>query len=95
MTALDALDSRPGDEPSADPDLRASLVAWLRYQRHEFVRKWRDLSPEQLASWSVPPVELSVLGLIRHLQHMEHLQLSWGLDGGARVEAYGDDSAGG
>lgn len=71
--------------------MRASLVAWLEYQRHEFQRKWRDLTSEQLATWSVPPVELSVLGLIRHMQQMEHVYLSWGLGGGTQVETYGDD----
>ncbi|PUA79875.1 DUF664 domain-containing protein [Nocardioides currus] len=88
---LPDLDLDRRDEPRPDPDLRASLVAWLQHQRHEFQRKWRDLSPEQLAEWSIPPVELSVLGLVRHMQQMEHAYLSWGLGGGDRVEAYGDD----
>ncbi len=67
------------------------LTEWLDYQRHEFQRKLRDLSPDELVEWSVPPVELSVLGLVRHMQQMEHVYLSWGLGGGERVMAYGDD----
>ena len=81
-----------------DPDLepRELLESWLRYQRHEFIRKLRDLSPEQLVAWSVPPVELSVLGLVRHMTQMEHVYLSWGLGGGELALRYGeDDYAGG
>ena len=88
---LASLDIARKDEPRPDVDLRSSLIAWLDYQRHEFRRKWRDLSPMQLAAWSVPPVELSVLGLIRHMQQMEHAYLSWGLGGGQQLMAYGDD----
>ena len=83
-----------GPEPVTD--LRALLVGWLEYQRHEFMRKLRDLTPEQLVAWSVPSVELSVLGLVRHMQQEEHFFLTWGLGGGERVETYGvDDFAGG
>lgn len=88
---LGSLDFGRWDEPRSDVDLGASLVGWLAYQRHEFQRKWRDLTPEQLAAWSIPPVQLSVLGLIRHMQQMEHAYLSWGLGGGDQVETYGDD----
>jgi hypothetical protein len=51
----------------------------------------RDLTPQGLVEWAVPPVELSVLGLVRHMQQMEHIYLTWGLGGGERIEAYGDD----
>ncbi len=81
-------------DPSFEP--RELLESWLRYQRHEFVRKLRDLSPDQLVAWSVPPVELSVLGLVRHMTQMEHVYLSWGLGGGEQHFRYGeDDYAGG
>ncbi|MGC5075586.1 DUF664 domain-containing protein [Agrococcus sp. DT81.2] len=93
---LSSLDFARRDDPSPQADVHASLLDWLAYQRHEFRRKWRDLSPLQLTSWSVPPLELSVLGLIRHMQQMEHHYLTWGLGGGERVAAYGeDDYAGG
>jgi hypothetical protein len=46
--------------------------------------------------WSIPPVELSVLGLVRHMTQMEHGYLAWGLGGGERLLVYGeDDYAGG
>ncbi len=79
------------DQPEPTTDLASSLPEWLRYQRHEFQRKLRDLSAEQMAQWSVPPVELSVIGLVRHMTQMEHVYLSWGLGGGERVLVYGDD----
>lgn len=93
---LAGLDFSKKDEPVPSTDLRQSLEEWLRFQRHEFVRKWRDLTPQGLSEWSIPPVELSVLGLIRHMTQMEHVYLSWGLSGGEQEMAYGDnDYAGG
>lgn len=88
---LSSLDFTKRDEPMPGTDLRRVLTEWLDYQRFEFRRKLRDLSPEGLVRWSIPPVELSVLGLVRHMQQMEHVYLSWGLGGGERVEVYGDD----
>jgi hypothetical protein len=87
----DSIDFARWDEPAPSADLRVTLTAWLDYQRHEFQRKLRDLTPEGLVAWSIPPVELSVLGLVRHMQQMEHVYLAWGLGGGERVETYGDD----
>jgi hypothetical protein len=85
------LDFSKWEEPEPTTDLRQTLVGWLGYQRHEFLRKLRDVKPEGLAEWSIPPVELSVLGLVRHMTQMEHVYLAWGLGGGERVMAYGDD----
>ncbi len=88
---LTTLDFSRRDEPDPTTDLRQVLEEWLRYQRHEFLRKLRDLTPEGLVKWSVSPVELSVLGLVRHMREMEHSYLAWGLGGGERVMVYGDD----
>jgi hypothetical protein len=88
---LSNLDFEKRDEPPASTDLRKMLLGWLVYQRHEFKRKWRDLSAAGMVEWSVLPLELSVLGLVRHMQQMEHIYLTWGLAGGERVETYGDD----
>lgn len=85
------VDFSPWEQPNPNTEPRELLTSWLRYQRHEFIRKLRDLSPEQLVAWSVPPVELSVLGLVRHMTQMEHFYLSWGLGGGERSLRYGDD----
>ena len=91
MGILDGLDFSRWEEPTPGSDFREFLTGWLEYQRHEFQRKLRDLTPETISMWSVPPLELSVLGLVRHMQQMEHVYLAWGLGGGERVEAYGDD----
>lgn len=88
---LRGLDFSKAEEPEPTTDLRQALEGWLGYQRHEFVRKFRDLAPEGLAKWSIPPVQLSVLGLIRHMTQMEHAYLAWGLGGGERLMVYGDD----
>ena len=91
VEALDDLDLSAWDEPDPTGEPRQFLEGWLRYQRHEFLRKLRDLSPEELVAWSIPPVELSVLGLVRHMTQMEHNYLTWGLDGGDHTLPYGDD----
>jgi hypothetical protein len=91
IDALIGRDLSRMDEPDPHDDERTLLEEWLGYQRHEFIRKLRGLTPERLVAWSVPPVELSVLGLVRHMTQMEHVYLSWGLGGGERALRYGDD----
>jgi hypothetical protein len=91
IVAIAHVDMSRWQEPDDTGDERADLIAWLNYQRHEFLRKLRDLSAEQMPAWSVPPVELSVLGLVRHMRQMESGYLAWGLSGGGRREFYGDD----
>ena len=96
IAALDGYDFSPGVQPDPMAEPRALLTGWLHYQRHEFLRKLRDLTPEGLVAWSVPPLELSVLGLVRHMTQMEHVYLTWTLGGGEMTMAYGeDDYAGG
>lgn len=96
IDSLNGFDFTAWEQPDAELESRELLEAWLRYQRHEFHRKLRDLDREQLVAWSIPPVKLSVLGLVRHMTQMEHVYLSWGLGGGDRVLRYGeDDYAGG
>jgi Protein of unknown function (DUF664) len=91
IQALRGVDLSAGREPESTDDLRRYLEGWLHYQRHEFLRKLRDLTPEELVAWSVPPLELSILGLVRHMTQMEHVYVSWGLAGGERAMMYGDD----
>jgi hypothetical protein len=89
--ANQGLDFTKLDEPEPDTEMKTLLVGWLDFQRRQFVRKLRNLDPDQAASHSVPPDGLSVLGLVRHMTQMEHVYLSWGLGGGERHMVYGDD----
>ena len=91
IAALKNIDFSAWDEPDPTAEPRAFLETFYRYQRHEFIRKLRDLDAAGLVAWSIPPVELSVLGLVRHMTQMEHAALSWGFGGGERVMAYGED----
>lgn len=91
LEALRGYDFSAWDEPAPSDEPRQLLEGWLRYQRHEFLRKLRDLTAENLVVWSIPPVELSVLGLVRHMTQMEHGYISTGLGGGERLFVYGDD----
>lgn len=88
---LRGLDFTKPDEPASDSGLRTLLIDWLDYQRRTFMRKLRNLDLDGIAEMAIPPMELSILGLMRHMTQMEHVYLSWGLGGGERVMVYGDD----
>ena len=90
VEALADVDFSAWEQPDANAEPRELLESWYRYQRHEFIRKLRDLSAEQLVAWSIPPVELSVLGLVRHMTQMEQHYVTWGLQGGDSSLAYGE-----
>ncbi len=53
---------------------RAVLLDYLEHYRTTFARQVDGLEPEQLAARAVPPSNLSLLGLLRHLAKVEH---SW------------------
>ena len=96
MSLLELLDFSEVAQPEDDDDIKGLLMGWLEYQRAEFRRKWRDLDAPQITSFAVPPVELSVLGLIRHMTQMEDSWITAGLAGSKLVMRYGeDDYAGG
>ncbi len=82
--------TKPAD-PDPSQEMRPLLESWLRFQRRHFLRQLRDGRPAAAAAHSVPPVELSVLGLVRHMTQMEHHYLAWGLGGGDHHMVYGDD----
>ncbi|MBT2387284.1 DinB family protein [Streptomyces sp. ISL-11] len=60
---------RPG--PPTDCDERTSLEGWLDFHRETLARKCEGLTDEQLREASVPPSELTLLGLVRHLAECE------------------------
>jgi uncharacterized damage-inducible protein DinB len=65
-----ALDPRyaTGTEPEGE---RATLLDYLRTYRLTMEMKCADLDAAQLASRSVPPSTMSLLGLIRHMADVE------------------------
>ena len=66
----------PDDDPrntgATPPGEKATLEDYLRHYRLTLELKCEDLTPEQLATRSVPPSTMSLLGLVRHLAMVEH-----------------------
>ena len=59
-------------EPPHDPvDERTALEDRLDYHRTTLLMKCGGLTPHQLVQQSVPPSNLSLLGLVRHLSGVE------------------------
>jgi uncharacterized damage-inducible protein DinB len=56
--------------PASGPE-RAQLDAWLDFHRQTLLAKCAGLTPEQLAAASVPPSNLTLLGLLRHMADVE------------------------
>jgi uncharacterized damage-inducible protein DinB len=57
--------------PAPDADERAMLEGWLDYHRRTLAQKCEGLSDAQLRTASVPPSELSLMGLVRHMAEVE------------------------
>jgi uncharacterized damage-inducible protein DinB len=74
-------------EPPRIADERTTLTGFLQYQRETLAMKCAGLTGEQLRERAVPPSDLSLLGLVRHMAEVER---SWfrkvmnGEDGGCR-----------
>jgi uncharacterized damage-inducible protein DinB len=65
----------PDDDPRSDSGHTGehdTLVGYLRDQRLTLELKCAGLDAEAMARRSVPPSDLSLLGLVRHLAEMEH-----------------------
>jgi hypothetical protein len=58
-------------EPPHEGDERATLTAFLDFQRATLALKCDGLSDEQLREAAVPPSNLSLLGLVRHMAEVE------------------------
>ncbi|MGA8112650.1 MAG: DinB family protein [Actinocatenispora sp.] len=58
------------DEPLVADEL-TMLTGWLEWHRGTLLHKCAGLTGEQLAQWSVPPSNLSLLGLVRHMADVE------------------------
>lgn len=64
----------PRDSAAPNRGERATLLDYLRVYRLTLELKCQGLTPEQLATRSVPPSTMSLLGLVRHLAAVEQ---SW------------------
>jgi len=62
------------NEPGPVGTERAQLEGWLDYHRKTLLTKCAGLTAEQLATASVPPSNLTLLGLLRHMAEVER---SW------------------
>ncbi len=58
-------------DPPLDADERATLTAFLDYQRATLALKCHGLSADQLRQRAVEPSSLSLLGLVRHMAEVE------------------------
>lgn len=58
-------------EPSGTASEREMLEGWLEYHRRTLELKCAGLDDEQLRERSVPPSEISLLGLVRHMTEVE------------------------
>ncbi|MDQ1398216.1 MAG: hypothetical protein QOG97_113 [Acidimicrobiaceae bacterium] len=75
------------DEERVDPpyiaDERTMLTTWLDWQRATLLQKCSGLTPDQLREQAVPPSNLSLLGLVRHMAEVER---GWFRKGVARED---------
>jgi uncharacterized damage-inducible protein DinB len=75
VVGCDGMWARPEDDPrvAGNPvGELATIRQYLSHYRLTLGMKCEDLSPEQLATRSVPPSTLSLLGLVRHMARVEH-----------------------
>jgi uncharacterized damage-inducible protein DinB len=75
VVGYDGMWARPEDDPrvAGNPvGELATIREYLSHYRLTLGMKCEDLSPEQLATRSVPPSTMSLLGLVRHMARVEH-----------------------
>jgi uncharacterized damage-inducible protein DinB len=58
-------------DPPFEADERATLTAFLDFQRDTLALKCTGLTDDQLRERAVPPSTLSLLGLVRHMAEVE------------------------
>jgi hypothetical protein len=68
---------------------RPILEAYLAWQRHTLLTLCAGLTGEQLTKRSIPPSNLSLLGLVRHLGKVERIWLRQRASGEAVGPMYG------
>lgn len=85
----------PDDDPRVDGrfpnDEKSMLVGYLADRRLTFEMKCADLDAEAMAMRSVPPSDMSLLGLLRHLTDVERHWFRQETAGSDERDRYGDD----
>jgi hypothetical protein len=79
MPEVAAMDRAPEPQVADEHEI---LLGWLAFHRDALASKCEGLTDEELVSASVPPSDLTMLGLVRHLTEMEHCYLVHALRGG-------------
>jgi uncharacterized damage-inducible protein DinB len=75
VVGFDGMWAKPEDDPRSEASPVGELPTireYLTNYRLTLGMKCEGLSPEQLATRSVPPSTMSLLGLIRHMARVEH-----------------------
>jgi len=86
MTTVERID------PPYEGDERTLLIAWLEFHRATLAIKCDGLTDDQLRQRSVPPSQLSLLGLVRHMAEVENNWFRYWLGGDGPVYRWqGDD----
>jgi uncharacterized damage-inducible protein DinB len=75
-------------DPPYEADERTMLITWLDYHRATLEEKCKGLSDDQLRLRSVPPSELSLLGLVRHMAEVENNWFRFWLGGDGPTVRY-------
>ena len=86
----------PDEDPraaagSSATDERSVLLDYLRHFRMTFELKCEGLDAEQLARRSVEPSTMSLLGLLRHLAHVEQVWFRITMEGNEIPRLWGKD----
>ena len=68
---MDSFEAPPRQSPAPSGDERAQLEAWLDYYRATLLVKCAGLDLVPLSTRAVPPSELTLLGLVRHMTLVE------------------------
>jgi uncharacterized damage-inducible protein DinB len=75
VVGYDGMWAEPGNDPrvTGNPvEELPTIREYLTNYRHTLGLKCEGLSPQQLATRSVPPSTMSLLGLVRHMAGVEH-----------------------
>ena len=84
----------PAEDPRSEGNPEGELATYREYltnYRLTLELKCDGLTPEQLATRSVPPSSLSLLGLVRHMARVEHFWFTLWMQGLEEPRLFDDD----